>query len=229
MKHSWCFDLCPPSPNQHQFDDSERQYLITSDNSHIWPFGFGAPVIFFPFLFLREFTGNFRFFEIFPFLLPSLRLSAPEVSDRAFSSLKASLTFMAELWRDRGEKAKEKKVSSLFWAPPNLFWFSRRGRERGTLSERHTGKREELWSDSHCTDAAAHFVTLSVASLLSILLGSPELHHLERSVSNFSQVPCDLHWNDDWKGVFRFIDTGKDHPKKTLETKEKELITQVVY
>lgn len=128
-------------------------------------------------------------------------LSAPEVSDSTFSSLKALLTLLQN-WEGTQKKGK-KSFPRLFWAPPNLFWFSRRQRERAPPCQSDTQRRDGLWSDSHLTYAAFHFVTLSISSLFSIPPGSPELYNLECHISNFSYsiAACDRRWNYNARSV----------------------------
>lgn len=92
-----------------RFDDRERRYLNTSDDSQIWSFGFGARWVFFFFsFFCARVQREFQVSKIVLFLLPSLR-SLPPRFLTAPSLLWKLCSLCGRTVKGQGEKAKKKK------------------------------------------------------------------------------------------------------------------------
>lgn len=175
-----------------QFNNTERRHLNTSSSKTTVRF---SPLDLVPLSFL-EFTWKFRILKLSPSRLPipcSLPLRFPTAPSLLWKL--CSLCGRTE----RGHRKREKKVSPVSSELPLISFDFLGERERAPPCQSDTQRRDGLWSDSHLTYAAFHFVTLSISSLFSIPLGSPELYNLECHILNFSYsvAACDPRWNYD--------------------------------
>lgn len=169
-----------------QFNNMERRHLNTSSSKTTVRFSLlDLPLVFF--------TWKFRFLKLSPSCCQSHAL-CPWGFRQHLLFFESSAHFVAEL---RGDTEKGKKVSPVSSELPLISFDFLGERERAPPCQSDTQRRDGLWSDSHLTYAAFHFVTLSISSLFSIPLGSPELYNLECHILSFSYsiAACGRRWN----------------------------------